>query len=108
MFCAELLEKGTIDDLLTASYTFVNPRLAEFYGLQYEGRDPAEMYSQNRKANDGSVELVAMKKKMIGFACRFLRNRKGILTHAAVLALTSNPTRSSPVKRASGYWKLAR
>ncbi len=25
MFCAELLAKGSIDDLLTADYTFVNP-----------------------------------------------------------------------------------
>jgi len=31
-------------------------------------------------------------------------NRKGLLTHAAVLALTSNPTRTSPVKR--GKWIL--
>jgi len=31
-------------------------------------------------------------------------NRKGLLTHSAVLALTSNPTRTSPVKR--GKWIL--
>jgi hypothetical protein len=31
-------------------------------------------------------------------------NRRGLLTHASVLALTSNPTRTSPVKR--GKWIL--
>ena len=104
MFCAELLEKGTIDDLLTASYTFVNPRLAEFYGLQYEGRDPAEMYSQNRKANDGKRRTRRYEKEDDWIRVSLPENRKGILTHAAVLALTSNPTRSSPVKR--GKWVL--
>src|SRR5205085_10522554 len=31
-------------------------------------------------------------------------NRRGVLTHASVLTLTSNPTRTSPVKR--GKWVL--
>ncbi len=104
MFCAELLEKGTIDDLLTANFTFVNPRLAEFYGMQYEGRDPAEMYSQNRKANDGKRRTRRYEKEDDWIRVSLPENRKGILTHAAVLALTSNPTRSSPVKR--GKWVL--
>ena len=104
MFCAELLANGTTDDLLTAGFTFVNPRLAEFYGLQYEGRDPSEMYSQNRKANDGKRRTRRYENEDDWVRVSLPENRKGILTHAAVLALTSNPTRSSPVKR--GKWVL--
>lgn len=104
MFCAELLAKGSIHDLLTADYTFVNPRLAEFYGLQYDGRDPAEMYPQTRKANDGKRRTRRYEKEDEWIRVSLPENRRGILTHAAVLALTSNPTRSSPVKR--GKWVL--
>lgn len=66
-------------DFLVADFTFVNERLAEHYGMQDVKGD------QFRK--------VALDD-----------NRRGILTHASVLILTSNPTRTSPVKR--GKWIL--
>ena len=65
--------------LLTADYSFVNERLARHYGMPgISGED---------------LQRVALP-----------ANRRGVLTHASVLMLTSNPTRTSPVKR--GKWIL--
>ena len=67
-------------DFLTGDYTFVNGRLARFYGLPGVTGDEFEQVS------------------LAGTP------RRGVLTQAAVLTLTSNPTRTSPVKR--GKWVL--
>ena len=73
-------EDCSVLDFLTADYTFVNGRLAKFYGLSgVEGNDFQK------------VSLAGT-------------HRRGVLTQASVLALTSNPTRTSPVKR--GKWVL--
>ena len=72
-----------ITEFLTADYTFVNERLARHYGLKDL---PSPMGSQFvRVSLDGS-------------------GRRGVLTHGSVLTLTSNPNRTSPVKR--GKWIL--
>lgn len=63
-------------ELLDSDYTFLNKDLAEHYGI--EGVDHREM----RK-----VELPAGS------------YRGGILTQGTILGVTSNPTRTSPVKR---------
>ena len=70
----------SILDFLNADYTFVNERLAQHYGL-----------SNVLGAQFQRVSLAGTP-------------RRGVLTHASVLALTSNPTRTSPVKR--GKWVL--
>jgi len=67
-------------DFLTADYTFVNARLAKFYGLPEVAGDDFQ-----RVSLQGTP-------------------RRGVLTQASVLTLTSNPTRTSPVKR--GKWVL--
>jgi hypothetical protein len=67
-------------DLLDADYTFANERLAKHYGI--DGVEGAEF---RRVSLNGTP-------------------RRGILTHGSILALTSNPTRTSPVKR--GKWVL--
>ncbi len=71
---------GSILNFIDSDYTFVNERLAEHYGMEnVEGE-------QFRKV-------------------RFDDERRGgMLTHASILTLTSNPTRTSPVKR--GKWIL--
>jgi hypothetical protein len=80
-FFAELLEKGRpISELLTGTFTYVNARLAKHYGL------PAVAGSGFQR-----VELAGLP-------------RLGFLTHASFLTATSNPTRTSPVKR--GKWVL--
>ena len=74
-------EDRSILDLLDADYTFLNERLAKHYGI-----DGVEGDEFRR------VDLSA------GLA------RGGILTQASILTITSNPTRTSPVKR--GKWIL--
>lgn len=65
-------------DLLDADYSFLNQRLAEHYGIKgVEGK---------------AFQKVSLKGT----------DRKGIISHASILTLTSNPTRTSPVKR--GKW----
>jgi hypothetical protein len=70
----------SILDFIDADYTFVNERLAKHYGL------PGVKGEQFRR-----VSLTGTP-------------RGGILTQAAALSVTSNPTRTSPVKR--GKWIL--
>lgn len=105
LFCRSLIHEGEIGDLLDADYTFVNPRLAEYYGVDYEGRDPAEMYRRRpgRRGNDERRQgLYEQEDRWVRVSLP--SNRRGIVTQGAALALTSNPTRSSPVKR--GRWIL--
>ena len=73
-------EDRPVTDFLDANYTFVNERLAKHYGIK--GVDSSKF----RK-----VELPD-------------NRRGGVLTMASVLTVTSNPTRTSPVKR--GKWVL--
>jgi hypothetical protein len=77
-FEAVMREDRSIIDFLNGDFTFVNARLARHYGLDGAGGD------QFRR-----VSLAGGK-------------RAGLLTHASILTLTSNPTRTSPVKR--GKW----
>jgi hypothetical protein len=73
-------EDRSVLDFLNADYTFANERLAKHYGL-----DGIAGGGFERVSLDGTP-------------------RRGILTHGSILALTSNPTRTSPVKR--GKWVL--
>ncbi|MFT7619196.1 MAG: hypothetical protein ACI97A_002846 [Planctomycetota bacterium] len=66
--------------LLDADFTFVNEVLAKHYGMK------------DVKGNEFQRVILAAER------------RGGILTHASVLTVTSNPTRTSPVKR--GKWLL--
>ncbi len=66
--------------LLDADFTYLNEQLAEYYGI------PNVKGKEFRK-----VSLAGT-------------NRSGLLTQASILAVTSNPTRTSPVKR--GKWIL--
>ena len=73
-------EDRPVTELLTADYTFVNERLARHYGI---------------------TNVVGPEFQKVSLAGT---GRRGILTHGSVLTLTSNPTRTSPVKR--GKWVL--
>ena len=69
-----------ITEFLTADYTFVNEPLARHYGI----------------SGVHGPDFVRVSLKGTG--------RSGVLTHASILTLTSNPNRTSPVKR--GKWIL--
>ncbi len=82
-FGSIVYEDRSVMDLLTANYTFVNERLAKQYGI------PNIYGPQFRR-----VELPAD-----------LDMRRGLLGKGALLTLTSNAARTSPVAR--GKWFLA-
>jgi len=65
-----------LNQLLSAEFTFVNDRLATHYGMSFSGGSQLEMTS------------------LEGDDQRF-----GLLTHGALLTVTSYPNRTSPVKR---------
>lgn len=79
-FEAIVKEDRNILDFLDADFTFVNETLAKHYGIP-DVKGP---------------EFVRVKLDP--------DKRGGILTHASILTVTSNPTRTSPVKR--GKWIL--
>ncbi len=71
-----LRENRSALELFTADYTFLNESLAKFYGI--DGVKGTEMRKVSLKPGS---------------------HRGGVLTHASLLVVTSNPTRTSPVKR---------
>lgn len=79
VFASILSENRQVQEFLSADYSFVNQALADLYGIEGVRGD------QFRR-----VQLPD--------------TRRGIVTHASVLLVTSNPTRTSPVKR--GKWVL--
>ncbi|MGB7329129.1 MAG: DUF1592 domain-containing protein [Rubripirellula sp.] len=72
-------------ELLTADYSFVNLDLAKHYAM------PNEIVATLKSDKFEKVSLEGMP-------------RRGVLSHASVLTLTSNPNRTSPVGR--GKWIL--
>jgi hypothetical protein len=79
-FDAILREDHSVLEFLDADYTFLNERLAKFYDI------------------DGVQGPEFRRIKLTG------DQRGGVLTMASILTITSNPTRTSPVKR--GKWIL--
>jgi hypothetical protein len=75
-----LTEDRSIFNFLDADFTFVNERLAKLYGISGV---TGERFQRVSLADS---------------------RRGGVLTQASILTLTSNPTRTSPVKR--GKWIL--
>ncbi|HEX5053151.1 MAG TPA: DUF1592 domain-containing protein [Planctomycetota bacterium] len=88
LFLAVLREQRDVRDLLSCDFTYVDARLARFYGVEL----PA--------ATDGVTAEGFHRIEWSGAQ----HDRGGVLGHASVLAVTSNPTRTSPVKR--GRWIL--
>jgi hypothetical protein len=80
LFEAVLREDRSILNFLDADFTFVNERLAKHYGLK-------------------GVEGGAFRKVSL-----IDGPRRGVLTQGSILTLTSDPTKTSPVKR--GKWIL--
>jgi hypothetical protein len=81
LFFADILRGNrSVLELLDADYTFVNEPLARHYGIE-------------------GVQGDAFRKVALADG-----RRGGVLTQASILTLTSNPNRTSPVKR--GQWIL--
>lgn len=96
-FASVMREDRSILELLDADYTFLNERLARHYGIvdthgTRAGKPPVRPGGQPIRGEDFvRVDLVD-------------DERGGLLTQASILTVTSNPTRTSPVKR--GVWVL--
>jgi hypothetical protein len=73
-----LREHRSVVELLDCDYTFLNERLAKHYGLT------------NLNVSGSDLRRVTLPPDS---------PRGGVLTHGAPLIVTSNPTRTSPVKR---------
>ncbi len=82
-FQAIVREDRSIMDFLDAKYSYLNEPLARHYGI--EGISGSEF-------------------RRVIFDAKQAEQRGGLLTQASVLTVTSNPTRTSPVKR--GKWVL--
>jgi hypothetical protein len=80
LFAHIMREDRSVLEFLNADYSFLNERLAKHYGMKGIAGD------EFRKVSLAETP------------------RRGVLTHGSVLAITSNPTRTSPVKR--GKWVL--
>ncbi len=104
LFCKEVLRSGKLLDFLNSDKTFVNPRLADFYGLEFDRKDPKEMYRGSSRGEDYERRLGKYQDEDRWIQVSLTGQRRGLLTHASILTLTSNPTRTSPVKR--GKWVL--
>lgn len=79
-FMSIVKSDGSVLDFLDGKYSYLNGRLAKLYGISgVDGND------FRRVSLEGTP-------------------REGVLTQASVLTVTSNPTRTSPVKR--GKWVL--
>ena len=115
LFCGTVVRENLdVRSFLDADFTFVDPRLAEFYGIPWQGKAGEAMEQfyldglPDYVKKKGRRELRSRRYEYPGEG-EFVRvdlppNRRGILTHGSVLALTSNPTATSPVKR--GKWIL--
>lgn len=80
-FEAIMKEDRSIREFLDADFTFLNERLARHYGISGIKGEAFQRVSLDKDTRRG-----------------------GILTHASILTITSNPTRTSPVSR--GKWIL--
>jgi hypothetical protein len=90
-------ENRSVLELIDANYTFLNESLAKHYGIadtngNATGRPPKKPGGQPIQGEQ--FRRVTLQDRMRG----------GLLTQASVLTVTSNPTRTSPVKR--GRWVL--
>lgn len=96
-FTAIIKEDRSILDIIDADFTYLNAALARHYGIADTAGNPFGVKKKTpggKQFREGEFERVTLQGNLRG----------GILTQASVLAVTSNPTRTSPVKR--GRWVL--
>jgi hypothetical protein len=90
LFETILREDRSVLEFISADYTFLNEKLAQLYGIDGVEGEQFRRVSLSSSAKRDTSPAVSQ--------------RGGLLTQASILTLTSNPTRTSPVKR--GKWVL--
>jgi mono/diheme cytochrome c family protein len=101
LFLAEIVrEDRSVLELVDADFTYLNRTLAQHYGIEVPqfadtGGDRSRFGFRRSRGGDPTEFIrVALTNK----------TRGGLLTQGSILTVTSNPTRTSPVKR--GKWVL--
>jgi hypothetical protein len=95
LFLGEIIQEDrSILDLVDADFTYVNRTLARHYGIEGDAFQGGEGRGRRGDRRGGEFVRVTLPD----------RKRGGLLTQASILTATSNPTRTSPVKR--GKWVL--
>jgi len=95
LFLGEIVrEDRSLLDLVDADFTYVNRLLARHYGIESEAFKGGDGDRRGDRRRSGEFVRVTLPD----------RQRGGLLTQASILTATSNPTRTSPVKR--GKWVL--
>lgn len=90
-------EDRSVLDLIDADYTFLNQTIANHYGIM----DTQGNWRGQKNIVPGGEAIKGRSFRRVKLQST---SRGGILSHASVLTVTSNPTRTSPVKR--GRWVL--
>ncbi len=90
-------EDRSVLDLIDGKFTFLNERLAKLYGI----KDTNGNSLYEKAVNPPGTTIKGDKFVRVSLDGT---NRGGLLTQASFLTVTSNPTRTSPVKR--GRWVL--
>ena len=90
-------EDLSVLELIDTNYTFLNQTLANHYGII----DTQGNWKGHKNPVPGGEEIKSREFQRVNLQSS---SRGGILTHASVLTVTSNPNRTSPVKR--GRWVL--
>lgn len=116
-FMALVREDRSIFDLIDAPFTFVNQRLAQLYDIGDTNGNSAQPKAKRVNPPGEPIPGIAILERgqdpgsfaraRNPFVRVNLENtpRGGLLTQASVLAVTSHPKRTSPVKR--GHWVLS-
>ncbi len=98
LFFGEIMrEDRSVLDLIDGNFTYLNESLARLYGIA----DTVGNRLYEKKTQAGGQPIPRNEFVRVSLP---MKERGGLLTQASVLTVTSNPTRTSPVKR--GKWVL--
>jgi hypothetical protein len=100
LFFTEMIrEDRSVLELVDANFTYLNAPLAKFYGILDTVGNPVGVKPKEKLP--GGAQFKAEEFARVSLPAG---QRGGLLTQASILTVTSNPTRTSPVKR--GKWVL--
>ncbi len=100
LFFNEIIrEDRSVLDVLNADFTYLNSALARHYGITDTAGNTVGQNAKTRKPGGQPIRGDQFVRVNLGGSVR-----GGVLTQASILTVTSNPGRTSPVKR--GRWVL--
>lgn len=97
-FAAVMREDRSVLDLIAGDFTFLNQELSRHYNIGDTNGNP--IYGKATREKGEAIR----DREFVRVSLPTDSVRGGLLTQSSILAVTSNPTRTSPVKR--GKWVL--